>query len=312
MLKKLKTLTVAALAAVGVLPTMGQDFLADQAPLDRTMKTVDSIAFSRIIDLDADDILGADLYADWSNDYAHRITEVPDTFRIDLRGFAMPTDRRRITSNFGPRRRREHKGIDVKVYIGDTLRSAFDGKVRVVKYERRGYGKYVIIRHYNGLETVYAHMSDYFVEPNQEVKAGEPIGLGGNTGRSTGSHLHFETRLCGVAINPALMFDFANQDVVGDFYEFHKDSHIREGRVANRLRGVGSKPTDASIREAGVCTNDQQETVSKSKTRFHKVRSGETLTSIARRHGTTINRLCKLNGLTKKSKLMPGQILKYN
>lgn len=85
-----------------------------------------------------------------------------------------------------------HNGLDIKVYIGDTIRAAFSGKVRMVKYERRGYGKYVVIRHENGLETVYGHLSKQIVDENQYVEAGEPIGLGGNTGRSTGSHLHFE------------------------------------------------------------------------------------------------------------------------
>ena len=91
----------------------------------------------------------------------------------------------------------------------------------------------------NGLETIYGHMSKHLVVENQEVKAGEPIGLGGNTGRSTGSHLHFETRLCGVALNPALMFDFRNQDVVGDFYNFNRNKYASESAQATRLRGVG-------------------------------------------------------------------------
>lgn len=108
---------------------------------------------------------------------------------------------------------RAHQGLDIKVYIGDTIRAAWSGKVRVVKYDARGYGKYVVIRHPNGLETYYGHMSKQLVSANEYVKAGQPIGLGGNTGRSTGSHLHFETRLCGHALNPALFFDFPNQDI---------------------------------------------------------------------------------------------------
>lgn len=115
-----------------------------------------------------------------------------------------------------------HNGLDLKVNIGDTIVSAFDGKVRIVKYERRGYGKYVVIRHDNGLETIYGHLSKQLVEENQLVKAGEPIGLGGNTGRSTGSHLHFETRFLGIAINPIYMFDFPKQDIVADTYTFRK------------------------------------------------------------------------------------------
>ena len=98
-----------------------------------------------------------------------------------------------------------------------------------------------MIRHYNGLETIYGHMSKHLVKENQVVKAGEPIGLGGNTGRSTGSHLHFETRLCGVALNPALMFDFRNQDVTGDTYMFRRSTNSRESARANELRGQGQQ-----------------------------------------------------------------------
>ncbi len=309
--RKLKKLALAALVSAGVLPVMGQDLLASQAPIDRAMKAVDSIALRQIITIEERGVPATSLYGDWDNVYVNRVGNVPETFQIDLRSYAMPTDRRRITSNFGPRRRRQHKGIDVKVYVGDTIRAAFDGKVRIVQYNRRGYGKYVVIRHYNGLETVYGHLSKQMVVENQEVRAGEPIGLGGNTGRSTGSHLHFETRLCGVAINPALMFDFANQDIVGDFFTFNRATHYREGLAANRLRGAGTKPTNASLDQAGVSTPVPTAPAVKT-TRFHKVRSGETLTSIARKRGTTINALCKLNRISKNVRLMPGQILKYN
>ena len=218
--RRLKTLAILALASMASLPVMAQDLLARQAPIDRKMKAVDSVALHRLILNEQAETPAADLYEDWNNHYAHRATALPDTFKINLRGFCMPTENRVVTSNFGARWGRQHKGIDVKVYIGDTIRAAFSGKVRMVKYEARGYGKYVVIRHGNGLETIYGHMSKHLVAEDEIVEAGQPIGLGGNTGRSTGSHLHFETRLCGVALNPALMFDFKNQDVVGDYYMF--------------------------------------------------------------------------------------------
>ncbi len=288
---------------------MGQDLLARQAPIDRKMKAVDSMALRQLIEAESYDTPAADLYEDWNNRYAHRATDLPDSLRISLRHFCMPTTNRVITSNFGARWGRQHKGLDIKVYIGDTIRSAFSGKVRIVNYERRGYGKYVVIRHDNGLETIYGHMSKHLVEENQEVRAGDPIGLGGNTGRSTGSHLHFETRLCGVALNPALMFDFRNQDVVDDYYMFHKDTYESESAEANRLRGVaGSSAMDDDQDVA----DRSDKAIRSATTRFHKVSRGETLYSIARKRGTSVNAICKLNHITKRTKIRPGQILKYN
>ena len=300
-----------ALATMGSLPMMGQDLLARQAPIDRKMKAVDSVALQRIIYTENYDSPAEDLYEDWSNKYAHHETALPDSFRISLKDFCMPTSNRLVTSNFGARWGRQHKGIDVKVYIGDTIRAAFPGKIRVVRYEARGYGNYVVIRHYNGLETIYGHMSKQLVREDQEVRAGDPIGLGGNTGRSTGSHLHFETRLCGVALNPALMFDFRNQDVVDDYYMFHKSSYQRESSLANRLRGVGggsitTENEDVELATAAPAASYSQES------RFHKVKKGETLYSIAKHRGTSVASIMRLNHLKKNSKLKVGQILKYN
>ena len=313
-MKILKTIAFLAIATMSSLPTMGQDLLARQAPIDRKMKAVDSVALHRLIDIESFDSPSADLYEDWDNMHAHsRVTELPDSFRISLKNFCMPTTSRVLTSNFGPRWHRQHKGLDIKVYIGDTIRAAFDGKVRVVRYEGRGYGKYVVIRHDNGLETYYAHMSKQLVTEDQEVRAGDPIGLGGNTGRSTGSHLHFETRLCGVALNPALMFDFRNQDVVDDYYMFRKSTYQKESAIATRLRGVngisfGSNDSDEEVElaTAAPAASYAQET------RFHKVKRGETLYSIARYRGTTVQAIMKLNHLKKNAKLKAGQILKFN
>ena len=309
--RRVKTLAILALASMSALPVMAQDLLARQAPIDRKMKAVDSVALHRLILNEQIETPAADLYEDWNNKYAHRATALPDTFKINLRGFCMPTDNRVVTSNFGARWGRQHKGIDVKVYIGDTIRAAFSGKVRMVKYEAGGYGKYVVIRHGNGLETIYGHMSKHLVAEDEIVEAGQPIGLGGNTGRSTGSHLHFETRLCGVALNPALMFDFKNQDVVGDYYMFYRDTYQKESIVANRLRGVNGRGDIASDEDMELAIAAPEATYTKN-VKFHKVKSGETLSSIARKRHTTVNAICKLNRIGKNIRLMPGQILKYN
>ena len=306
-----KHFTILSFLLLSALPSMGQDLLARQAPVDRQMKAVDSLALKRLIFTESFDSPSEDLYEDWNNKYAHQETALPDSFRISLREFCMPTTSRVLTSNFGARWGRQHKGLDIKVYTGDTIRAAFSGKVRVVRYERRGYGNFVVIRHNNGLETIYGHLSKHLVDEDQEVRAGDPIGLGGNTGRSTGSHLHFETRLCGVALNPALMFDFRNQDVIDDSYMFHKDTYQRESVVATRLRGVGGGSFSegdevVELASAAPAASYQHES------RFHKVRKGETLYSIARKRGTSVNAIMKLNHLKKNSKLKPGQILKFN
>ena len=309
--KNLKKIAFLTVATVCTLPTMGQDLLARQAPIDRKMKAVDSMALRRLIQAESYESPAADLYNDWDNRYAHKATNLPDTFRINLRNFCMPTTNRVITSNFGSRWGRQHKGLDIKVYIGDTIRAAFSGKVRIVRYEGRGYGKYVVIRHNNGLETIYGHMSKHLVVENQEVKAGEPIGLGGNTGRSTGSHLHFETRLCGVALNPALMFDFHNQDVTGDFYNFRRNRYAAESVQATRLRGAGVTRTSGDDDDSDMAVTSSRSSYTPT-ARYHKVKRGETLQSIARKCHTTVAALCKINRIGKTKRLMPGQILKYN
>lgn len=248
-------------------------------PVTTSLMGMPSIARPDLITLGSSfdlDRPASHIYAEWSNSYVHQYGDVdfPDSILISMVGYHMPTDSTRITDTFGyrPRRRTMHYGLDIKVLVGDTIRAAFDGKVRVSRYERRGYGYYLVLRHPNGLETVYAHLSKKLVVENQIVKAGEPIALGGNTGRSTGSHLHFETRILGKPINPAILFDFPNQ----------------KAKVVSYLYN------------------------SKESERYYKVRSGDTLTRIAIRNETTIANICKLNGISRNSTLRVGQVLRVN
>lgn len=281
---------IAAVAMVS-LNSFSQDLIARQAPIDKKLKTVDSLALQKQIRAEQAEYPALSLYPNWSNQYVHaygRDVIIPETYTIDLTGFHMPTPSTRITSPFGPRWRRMHNGLDLKVNIGDTIVAAFDGKVRIVKYERRGYGKYVVIRHDNGLETVYGHLSKQLVEENQLVKAGEVIGLGGNTGRSTGSHLHFETRFLGIAINPVYMFDFPKQDIVADTYTFR--------------RSKGGASSKAGAHDAQLASDGA--------IRYHKVKGGDTLSRIAKLRGVSISTLCKLNRITTKTILRPGQVLR--
>lgn len=168
-----------------------------------------------------------DIYDEiWNTNITNCYSKLDAThnYRIDLRDFSMPlkTNKITITSNYGYRKKfkRNHYGTDLKLNVGDTIYSTFAGKIRMVKYESNGFGKYVVIRHFNGLETIYAHMSKQLVKENDYVYAGQPIGLGGNTGRSTGPHLHIETRFCGKHINPIKIFNFEYQDVTDDTFIF--------------------------------------------------------------------------------------------
>ena len=275
------------LASAGV---QAQDLLAAQSPLDKQMAFVDSIALRDMLLNEANMFPADELYDGWSNDHVRFKAELPDSFCVDLRGFAMPTTNTKITDIFGyrPRRRRVHNGIDIKVYVGDTIRSAFDGKVRIVKNQgrRRGYGKYVVIRHNNGIETLYGHLSKCLVTEGQNVKAGQPIALGGNTGRSSGSHLHFETLLAGKNLNPALMFDFEKQDVTGDFYTYRKGVYQEIDKKTGKI-------------------------VESAEPLYHKVRKGESLSVIARKCGVPVNTLYRLNKLTSRSVLRIGQRIRY-
>lgn len=282
----IKTVLLSATALVS-LNSFSQDLIARQAPIDKKLKSVDSLALQKQIRAEQALYPGLDIYPNWSNERvkAYGDAIIPEQYTFDLKDFCMPTTNTRITDIFGyrPRRRRNHDGLDIKVYVGDTIRSAFDGKVRIVKDQGRrvGYGKYIVIRHDNGLETVYGHLSKQLVKENQLVKAGEVIGLGGNTGRSTGSHLHFETRFLGIPLNPALMFDFEKQDIVADAYTFNKSK--------------------ASANSARLASGEGL---------FYKVKKGDTLGKIAIRQGTTVEKLCKLNRIKKTTTLRPGQVLR--
>jgi murein DD-endopeptidase MepM/ murein hydrolase activator NlpD len=252
-----------------------QDLLASEAPIDVKLKAIDSLALQKQIEAEYAEFPAYDLYPEWVHNTVKGVkhVQIPDSFDIDMRGFCMPTTHTRITSKFGPRRRRMHYGLDVKVYTGDTIRAAFGGRVRMARYQRRGYGHYIVIRHDNGLETIYGHLSKRLVKQDTFVKAGDVIGLGGNTGRSTGSHLHFECRFLGVAINPEKLFDFPHQDIVADTYHFKKKKSL------------------AAVR-------------------YHKVRRGDSLGKIASRYGVSISKLCRMNGIKRSAILRIGQIIR--
>lgn len=333
-IKGLRKLTLTVVTAlIATTGASAQDKMAALAPSDVKMKAVDTLMLHNLRKRENAASPATSLYEEWSNKSVGNYNQaIPETYTVDLRHFAMPTKSRVVTSNYGRRWGRMHKGLDVKVYTGDTIVSAFDGKVRIVKYEPNGYGNYVVIRHNNGLETVYGHLSKHLVIENQKVRAGQPIGLGGNTGRSTGSHLHFETRLLGIAINPAFMFDFVNQDVTANKYVFRRSEHIAQAGTANPKPAAAKpaaaqkqisaptvqKPITPATPASAKVTAQKTPAVAPAtastavKETSHKVQQGETLYSIARNNGMTVEQLCKKNGIPTSYVIKTGETLKLN
>ncbi|MBD5233908.1 MAG: peptidoglycan DD-metalloendopeptidase family protein [Bacteroidales bacterium] len=256
-----------------------------------------------------------DIYTEgWDSKLVNCYTgmSVPQRAEIDVSKFSMPHPGY-ITSPYGYRRRfrRMHKGVDLKVNVGDTVRAAFDGRIRITNYEARGYGNYVVARHTNDLETVYGHLSAFLVEPGQYVKAGQPIALAGNTGRSTGPHLHFETRYMGYAINPCAIFDFANQTTHTDSFTFDKNTYQNARNYSPSANSEYAKqylkdnPTKPYVRSTSSAAASSTASAA-----TYRVRKGDSLSKIASRNGTTVAKLCRLNGLKTTSKLQVGQRLK--
>ncbi|MEA4982011.1 MAG: M23 family metallopeptidase [Paludibacter sp.] len=229
----------------------------------------------------ADDIYNNIWTSTRLNPYKIAIDSLPDSVKINLSDFKIPVQGH-ITSHFGPRRYRYHYGTDIKLETGDTVVASFPGKIRIVDYDRRGYGHYVVIRHDNGLETVYAHLSKVLVALDQTVEAGDIIALGGNTGRSTGSHLHYEIRFLGNAMNPAKIIDFDRG------IPFMKDYLITKKQSFYYQKEV-KKLTAA---------------------KYYKIRSGDNLGRIAARNGTSVNALCRLNKISSKKILRIGQSIR--
>ena len=213
------------------------DLLAKQTTVKDKIKVYESMNYARELYGDKGN---ENVYGEWWNSdkvNAYQGAIIPQTKNISVVGYHMPVKHRVITSHFGYRKRfgRMHRGVDLKANIGDTIQAVFNGKVRLTKFDRDGYGFYVVVRHDNGLETVYAHLSRFLVRPNQFVRAGEPIALSGNTGRSTGPHLHFETRFMGVAINPEKIFDFVNGVAHTDTYVFNKGAADKDNAMPSSV-----------------------------------------------------------------------------
>jgi len=237
-----------------------------------------------VLAVDGEEVPAHELYKIWTNSqvnpYRMRLSDISDAVAIDLSGYHYPLCRekifpRQVTSEFGFRKRyRHHNGVDMKLNTGDPVFASFDGMVRIAM-RHRSYGNYVVIRHYNGLETVYAHLSRIDVKINQIVKAGEEIGKGGSTGRSTSPHLHYELRYLGIPIPPRTIVDFEN-------YSTKSDVVLLGGDTFEYVREM-------------------------EKIRFWVVKKGDTLGRIAQKTGVPIKRLCQLNNIKSTTILRVGQ-----
>lgn len=279
----------------------------------------------------------------------------------------------RATSHFGFRKYRYHLGVDVDLNTGDTVVSCFDGKVRIAQYSKT-YGNVVVVRHSNGLETYYAHLSKLLVKPGDDLKAGQVLGLGGNTGHSHGSHLHFETRFCGQPFDPNMIIDFEHMCLKGDTYylsksnfkylgDTHKVKHYSRKKkktwytyytpggpayatseakanlnsVPDPVPASGVTPPAPANNNVTVPMPEKKEnapngkpvpvakptpapqksnttsaktTTSTSGAKYYTVKKGDTLSAIAARNGTSVDKLCQLNKIKKTSVLQIGQKLR--
>jgi len=270
----------------------------DTASLDLGQQSI--VEMSEEVLVDSTWIKVAGYYAIWDtrniNPYHMDGRQIKEEIPLKLvdaankRYSKMPLKETPITSDFGFRGYRWHYGTDLDLDTGDSVRAVFDGVVRISKWDGGGYGNYLVVRHYNGLETLYGHLKQALVKTGQYVKAGELIGWGGNTGRSTGSHLHFEVRYQGNPLDPERMYDFPDYALMSE--EFKISAALFN--YYNQVKKTTSRSRASSARRV----------VS------HKIRSGDTLSGIAKRYGVSVSQLTRLNGISARTTLRPGRSIR--
>lgn len=241
----------------------------------------------------------------WNTNVSHayggvEASSLPESIAISLvdslHGYRCPY-KGKISSRFGIRGSRQHQGVDLPLKSGETIYAAFDGKVRFSK-SSGGYGNLIVIRHNNGLETYYAHLSARNVEAGDWVVAGQAIGAGGSTGRSSGPHLHFEVRYYGQVFDPERIFDFASGELRGE-----------ELLLKRRHFSIYSKYEQNFDEETEAARQAEAEKKAAA-TQYHTVKKGDTLGAIARKYGTTVNNICNLNNIKSTTILQIGRKLR--
>ena len=233
----------------------------------------------------------------WNTESLHAYKDYPkEAFEtemelqlVDSTHFFCVPRQGKIHSGYKMRRSRPHYGSDIPLDTGDSVKAAFDGVVRFSSGSKTGgYGNLIVIRHSNGLETYYGHLSKRFVNAGESVKAGDIIGLGGSTGRSTGPHLHFETRYKGRTFDPERIIDFEKGVLRDETFTVRKDYF-------------------SVYSHQGM---SDEESIAASQAKYYKVRRGDTLGKIASRNGTTVSKICKLNGIKSTKTLRIGESLR--
>lgn len=265
----------------------------------------------RYFDLDKPEIPDSLDSEYWDTDVIHVVgvdlKDIPDEVTLllvdSIHGYCIPHPGP-VHSTFKYRKHRPHKGVDIALNTGDAIYAAFDGVVRVAMPTRYsgGYGNVIVIRHVNGLETYYGHLSKYVVQSGDIVRAGELIGYGGSTGRSTGPHLHFETRYMGQAFDPERIFDFQSGTLRDDVFVLKKHYYN-----CNSHYGQTDAQSKAASKKAPKATSSSKGSGGKV---YYTVKSGDTLSKIAKRHGTTVSKICQLNGIKQTKTLQIGQRLR--
>ena len=283
---------------------------------------------------DLQEKLSLQIYNDhWINDqiFAYRDVkpeQLPQTMDIDLisdyADYHAPAVGK-VYSKYGTRGRRRHQGVDIPMKSGDPIYASFSGKVRYSSYNTGGYGNLVIIRHENGLETWYAHLTKRNVEVDEYVSAGTVIGYCGSTGRSKGVHLHFEVRYCDQSFDPEHIIDFSTGDLRYWTFPLQRSYFSSQSRASETLEETddyeetllaadslsGDLTSEAildNIRSADNAVQEKPKTAANPV--YYSVRKGDTLSKIARQHGTTVKKLCQLNGIKETSILSIGRKLR--
>lgn len=224
-----------------------------------------------------------------------------------------------MSSKYGPRNGRSHQGVDLPLKTGDPVYAAFDGKVRYSAFSSSGYGNLVIIRHDNGLETYYAHLSERLVNANDRVVAGQQIGKGGSTGRSSGPHLHFEARYKGQSFDPERLFDFKTGElrssnillkrrhfsITSKYEQDFNDEEATAKAEAAEKAAAAKKPTTTTTKSS--TTAKSTTTKSSTTTQYHTVVEGDTFGSLAKKYNTTSDAIQKLNPDVEPTKMRIGQ-----